>query len=213
MQLTKYNHATVVLEQDGTTLVIDPGTFTPEAADLVRAAAGVLITHEHADHFDAEAVRAGLEANADLVVYGPSELAEQIGDHDGRVRIASAGDEVIIGPFTAQVFGEQHAVIHRELPAMKNVGYLVNGTVFHPGDAYLVPGVAVETLLVPTSGPWASTGATIDYVREVAPTRAIQIHELLLSDVGQQGTVRMLGPEGLGGVPTTILPVGESVEV
>ncbi|MBA8989583.1 L-ascorbate metabolism protein UlaG (beta-lactamase superfamily) [Curtobacterium pusillum] len=213
MELTKYNHATVVLEQDGATLVIDPGTFTPEAADLVRRATAVLVTHEHADHFDVDAIRSGLDANESLVVRGPAGVVEQLGEHGGRVAAVRAGDAFEVGPFSVQVFGEEHAVIHRDIPTIANVGFLVNGAVFHPGDAYLVPGVPVQTLLVPTSGPWAYTAAGVDYVREVAPERAIQIHELLLSDAGQQMNVRMLGTEGLGGVPTTILQVGETATV
>ncbi|MBT2502493.1 MBL fold metallo-hydrolase [Curtobacterium sp. ISL-83] len=213
MELTKYNHATVVLEQDGTTIVIDPGTFTPEAAELVRTADAVLITHEHADHFDVDAVRAGLDANPTLVVHGPASIVEQLGDHDGRVIAVQAGDAFTVGQVPVRVFGEEHAVIHRDIPTIANVGYLVGDAVFHPGDAYLVPGVPVSTLLVPTSGPWAVTSAAVDYVREVAPERAVQIHELLLSDAGQQMTVSMLGTDGLGGVPTTILPAGETIQI
>lgn len=213
MELTKYNHATVVLEQDGTTLVIDPGTFTPEAADLAGAAAAVLITHEHADHFDVDAVRAGLDANPSLVVRGPAAIVEQLGDHDGRVAAVRAGDAFEVGPFSVQVFGEEHAVIHRDIPTIANVGYLVNGTVFHPGDAYLEPGVPVQTLLLPTSGPWTSTAAAVDYVRSVAPERAVQIHEAMLSDLGQQSTARFLGSDGLGPVPVLILPAGGSTTV
>ncbi|WP_159570754.1 MBL fold metallo-hydrolase [Curtobacterium sp. 18060] len=213
MELTKYNHATVVLEQDGTTLVIDPGTFTPEAADLAGAAAAVLITHEHADHFDVDAVRAGLDANPSLVVRGPAAIVEQVGDHDGRVAAVRAGDAFEVGPFSVQVFGEEHAVIHRDIPTIANVGYLVNGTVFHPGDAYLEPGVPVQTLLLPTSGPWTSTAAAVDYVRSVAPERAVQIHEAMLSDLGQQSTARFLGSDGLGPVPVLILPAGGSITV
>ena len=32
MDLTKYTHATVVLTKDDTTLVIDPGAYTPNSA-------------------------------------------------------------------------------------------------------------------------------------------------------------------------------------
>lgn len=213
MQLTKYNHATVVLEQDGTTLVIDPGVFTPESADLVRAAVGVLITHEHPDHVDVEAVQAGLAADPALVVRAPQAVVDQLGDHDGRVVAVSVGDAFDIGPFPVRVFGEEHAVIHPDIPTIANVGYLVGGTVFHPGDAYLVPGVPVRTLLVPTSGPWTKTEHAIDHVRSVAPERAVQIHELMLSEVGQQSAAQMLGEDGLGGVPMSILPVGTTIEV
>ena len=213
MELTKYTHATVVLEQDGVTLVIDPGTFTPEAADLARTAAAVLITHEHFDHFDVEAVRAGLAANDALVVRGPEAIVEQLGAHDGRVAAVRAGDAFEVGPFSVQVFGEEHAVIHRDVPTIANVGYLVNGTVFHPGDAYLQPGVPVGTLLLPTSGPWTSTAEAVDYVRAVAPERAVQIHEAMLSELGQQSTARFLGSDGLGPVPVLILPAGETTTV
>ncbi|OII07125.1 MBL fold metallo-hydrolase [Curtobacterium sp. MCBA15_008] len=213
MELTKYNHATVVLEQDDTTLVIDPGTFTPEAADLARAAAAVLVTHEHFDHLDIEAVRSALAANDALLVRGPEAIVEQLGAHDGRVAAVRAGDSFEVGPFSVQVFGEEHAVIHRDVPTVANVGYLVNGAVFHPGDAYLEPGVPVQTLLLPTSGPWTNTAAAVDYVRAVAPERAVQIHEAMLSEVGQQSTARFLGSDGLGPVPVQILAAGESTTV
>lgn len=213
MQLTKYNHATVVLDRDGSTLVVDPGTFTPEAADLVRSATAVLVTHEHADHLDVDAVRAGLEANSSLVVHGPRPVVDQLGAHDGRVVEVAAGDTFSVGPFAVRVFGEQHAVIHRDVPVVPNVGYLVDGTVFHPGDAYLVPGVPVPTLLMPTSGPWVHMAEAVDYVRAVQPERVVQIHEAMLSETGQQSTARFLGPDMLGSVPVTILPAGESITV
>jgi L-ascorbate metabolism protein UlaG (beta-lactamase superfamily) len=214
MRLTKYTHATVVLDQDDTTIVIDPGAFTPESADLVRSASAVLVTHEHADHLDADALRAGLDAVPELRVYAPTGVAEQLGgDHDGRVVTVSAGDTFSVGGVEVRVFGVDHAVIHSDVPTIPNVGYLVGGAVFHPGDAYLVPGVPVSTLLMPTSGPWTHMQQAVDYVRVVRPERAIQIHELLLSEVGQQSALGMLGEGGLGGVRITSLALGESIEV
>jgi L-ascorbate metabolism protein UlaG (beta-lactamase superfamily) len=213
MELTKYTHATVVLERDGATLVVDPGAFTPEAGDLVRGATGVLITHEHFDHFDVDAVRSGLEANRELVVRAPQPVVDQLGEHDGRVVAVQAGDAFEVGPFSVRVFGEQHAVIHPDIPTIANVGFLVDDAVFHPGDAYLVPGVPVQTLLVPTSGPWSHTSEAVDFVRAVAPERAVQIHEAMLSDMGQQSAARFLGPDGLGPVPVAILASGESITV
>ena len=49
MRITKFGHACVRLEHDGTVVVLDPGMFTdPEAVDGADA---VLITHEHPDHY------------------------------------------------------------------------------------------------------------------------------------------------------------------
>ena len=61
MKFTKKSHACVRLEKDGRTLVIDPGAFSEE--DAAVGADAILVTHEHADHFNEERLRAGLEAN------------------------------------------------------------------------------------------------------------------------------------------------------
>ena len=48
MRLTKYTHACVRLERDGSVLVIDPGIWSEPHALLGTHA--VLVTHEHCDH-------------------------------------------------------------------------------------------------------------------------------------------------------------------
>src|SRR3712207_7144703 len=45
--------------------------------------------------------------------------------------------------------GELHAVVHPEIPRVANVGFLVGGVLFHPGDAFTVPSEPVATLLLP----------------------------------------------------------------
>ena len=40
------------------------------------------------------------------------------------------------------------------------------------------------SLLLPTSGPWMKFGEAADYVRAVRPQQIVQIHEMLLSDIG-----------------------------
>jgi L-ascorbate metabolism protein UlaG (beta-lactamase superfamily) len=48
--------------------VIDPGTFSDAAAALDGAAA-LLVTHEHPDHVDVDAVTAALASDPDLTVW------------------------------------------------------------------------------------------------------------------------------------------------
>jgi L-ascorbate metabolism protein UlaG (beta-lactamase superfamily) len=62
MRFTKLGHSCVRLENDGAVLVIDPGVWAGAAAAMAGAAA-VMVTHEHADHLDADAVRAALWAS------------------------------------------------------------------------------------------------------------------------------------------------------
>ena len=62
MRFTKLGHSCVRLDKDGAVLVIDPGTFSDAAAALDGAAA-VMVTHEHPDHLDADAIRAALSSD------------------------------------------------------------------------------------------------------------------------------------------------------
>ncbi|MGA5434673.1 MBL fold metallo-hydrolase [Streptomyces cellulosae] len=214
MKLTKHAHACVSLEKDGTRLVVDPGTFTPDAAEAVAQADAVLITHEHFDHFDAQVVAAALEARPGLHVYGTAAVAAALGSHDGRVHVVAAGDTFHVGSVTVGVHGHLHARIHPDIPCPDNVGYLLDdGAVHHPGDAYCVPDAPVRTLLLPTSGPWTKLGEAADYVRAVKPERVVEIHELMLSELGRQSTARLLGENGLTGVPVEHLEPGATVQV
>ena len=212
MQLTKHAHACVTIEKDDTRLVIDPGTFTPDAAQAVGRAHAVLITHEHFDHFDDRLVAAALRAQPDLRVYGTAAVAAALGDHDGRVRTVTAGDTFSVGPVSVAVHGHLHAPIHADIPCPDNVGYLLDGgALYHPGDAYFAPDVPVQTLLLPTSGPWTKLGEAADFVRAVKPRRVIQIHELMLSDLGQTSTATILGENGLTGIPIDRVEPGTTV--
>ncbi|GAA2065193.1 MBL fold metallo-hydrolase [Streptomyces albiaxialis] len=214
MELTKHAHACVSLEKDGGTLVVDPGALTPNAASLLGEADAVLITHEHFDHVDEDAVAAALAARPGLTVHGPEAVVGRWrAAHPDQVVAVADGDRFTVAGFEVTVHGGVHAEIHRDIPRCANVGYLVDGAVYHPGDSYHVPSAQVGTLLLPTSGPWTKLGEAADFVRALEPRRVVQIHELMLSETGQQSTATFLGPGMLTRVPLTLLPVGETLSL
>jgi L-ascorbate metabolism protein UlaG (beta-lactamase superfamily) len=213
MELTKQAHACVTLDKGDHHLVIDPGGFTPNAADLVAATETVLITHEHIDHFDEAVIAAALDARRELKVYGPAAVVDRWDARPEQVVPVADGDRFTAGGFDVAVFGDLHAPIHRDIPLVANVGFLVDERLYHPGDAYFVPSAEVSTLLLPTSGPWTKVGEAVDYLRAVAPQQVIQIHEIMLSEIGQQSMATFLSPKMLSTVPLTIVPVGDGVTV
>jgi L-ascorbate metabolism protein UlaG (beta-lactamase superfamily) len=210
--LTKLGHACVVLSDGDRRLVVDPGAFTEESA--WDGASAVLVTHEHADHFDPARTRAALDADPALEVWTNASVAGQLAGAGPRVHVVGAGDAVTAAGFDVQVHGEWHAVIHPDLPRVPNVGFLVDGQVFHPGDALTEPGVEVPTLLLPLSAPWSRTGELVDYLRAVRAGRAVGVHDALLSDIGLGVVGRLLGDGGPGTpTPLTRLAPGESVQL
>jgi L-ascorbate metabolism protein UlaG (beta-lactamase superfamily) len=195
LTLTKMRHSCVRLTKDGRTLVIDPGGFSePDAA---AGAEALLVTHEHADHFDQGRLRAALEASPGAELWTLQSVAAQMSAaFPGRVHTVGEGDAFTAAGFEVRVYGQLHAVIHPDIPRITNVGYLVDGSVFHPGDALTVPGVPVDTLLLPVHAPWNKISEVIDYVREVRPRRALDVHDALLTDLARPIYDRQIGALG-----------------
>lgn len=198
MQLTKWGHACVGLTGPGITIVIDPGTLTePQALDGADA---VLVTHEHADHFAEDRLRAAAEANPALRIWTNRSVADRLAGLGTRVTVVGDGDAFDIEGVDIEVYGELHREVHPDVPRVANVGFLVDGTVFHPGDAFTVPARPVDTLLVPVHGPWSKTGEVIDYMREIKPRRAVAIHDAGLSEAGNLTVDGIIGAASVGPV-------------
>ena len=196
MRLTKYTHSCVRLDDGGRALVIDPGTFS-ETQLALDGAHAVLITHEHADHIDAPALLAAAEADAALRVWAPAPVAGLLASLGDRVTAVGAGESFSAGGFAVRTFGGLHALIHPLIAApVANVGYLVEGALYHPGDSFMVPQVPVETLLIPIHAPWSKIGEVIDFAAAVRAPRAFQIHDALLSDIGSALVDRLVGTVG-----------------
>lgn len=190
MRLTKYTHACVRLDKDGAALVIDPGIWAePEA---LRGADAILITHEHADHVDRDALRDALDRDPELRVWTHAGLAAEL-DLGDRVSTVAPGDTVTVAGFTVRAFGGQHALTHPDIPMVSNVAFLVDDAVFHPGDSFTVPTAAVDTLLVPVHAPWSKLAEVMDFVRAVRPRQAYPIHDALLNQRGSGMVNTVLG--------------------
>ena len=212
MELIKHGHACVVLAEGDRRLVIDPGAFTEPVA--LEGASAVLVTHEHADHFAPDRLRAALDADPELEVWTNRSVAAQLEGASGRVHVVGDGDALTVAGFDVHVHGELHAEIHLEIPRIRNVGFLVAGRVFHPGDALTVPGEPVETLLLPVHAPWSKVGELIDYVRAVHADQAYAVHDGLLNDTGLGVVGGLLGERGPGTpTPFSRLAPGDTVEL
>ncbi|MEU9357127.1 MBL fold metallo-hydrolase [Streptomyces sp. NPDC048301] len=210
LTLTKKTHSCVRLERDGRSLVIDPGVFAEDDAAL--GADAILVTHEHPDHFDEARLRAALESNTAAELWTLRSVAERMSAaFPGRVHTVGHGDTFTAAGLDVQVHGELHAVIHPDIPRITNIGFLLDGAVFHPGDALTVPDHPVDTLMLPVMAPWSKISEVIDYVREVKPRRAIDIHDALLTDLARPIYDSQIG--SLGGADHGRLTPGDATRL
>jgi len=184
MRITKFGHACVRIEHDGTTLVLDPGMFTDREA--LDGADAVLITHEHADHYLPDHLQA-VDVPVWTIEAVAAKLREDAPEVFERTTVVAPGDAFEVRGLPVTAVGELHAVIHPELPRFDNSGYLVSldgQKVFHPGDALTGPGEPVDVLLAPASAPWARSHELVDFMRAVKAPVNIAIHDRIYSQAG-----------------------------
>ncbi|MEV0268909.1 MBL fold metallo-hydrolase [Hamadaea sp. NPDC050747] len=183
MRVTKFEHSCVRVERDGAVLVIDPGPWAdPAALDGVDA---VLITHEHFDHLDVDKLADTLAKRPSVTVHAHEAVVAKLAALDGATRTVASGDAFEAAGFGVKAYGGLHALLHPEVTPVPNLGFLVEDSVYHPGDSFDVPeGATVETLFVPVSGPWLKASESVDFIRAISPRRVYALHDGLLNEFG-----------------------------
>lgn len=183
MKITKHEHATLRLEDHGETLLIDPGNLTAPL-NGVQNLVGVVLTHEHPDHWDATHLRRILDDSPGTPIFAPAGVVHAASDFP--LTEVSPGDRIQAGGFALRFFGGVHARIHTSMPLVDNVGVLVDERFYYPGDSYALPDdVAVEVLAAPSGAPWLRVGDVMDFVLAAAPRHAFGTHDMGLSEVGR----------------------------
>lgn len=182
MQLTHFGHSCLLAEFDHATLLFDPGNFS-HGFEGISGLSAILITHQHPDHVDQSRLPALLEANPQAELYADPQTAAQLGEPCQAVHV---GDELRVGQLRIRAVGGRHAVIHPEIPVIDNISYLVGddshaARLMHPGDALFVPEEPVDVLATPAAAPWMKISEAVDYLRAVAPSRAVPIHQGIIS--------------------------------
>jgi L-ascorbate metabolism protein UlaG (beta-lactamase superfamily) len=190
MKITKYEHACFTVEKDDQILVVDPGVFTTDFI-APENVVGIVITHEHSDHFDHEQLAAIIDKNPDAVIVGHEAITSNVEVFE--TRAVKAGDKIAVGEFELEFFGGEHALIHESMPRIANLGVMINDLLYYPGDSFTLPTKPVDTLAIPASAPWMKMSEAMDFLAAVRPRLAFPTHDAILSNTGKELSDRLLG--------------------
>lgn len=183
MKLTKYEHACLILDNDESRLIIDPGCFTNLLDDLGGVSI-LVITEEHTDHFDIDNVRKVIEKNPQVKIFTTMVVAAQLS-------AAGIASSVIEGEQTVKENGYKlgfyetpHAPVYKKSPC-RSLSVRVDDYLFYPSDSYNIIDDEVEILALPTSGPWHKLEEAIDFANSINSKKILATHNALYSDDGQ----------------------------
>lgn len=199
MRITHLGHACLLVELADARILLDPGGWSPQAHDQ-RDLDAILVTHQHPDHVDRERLPDLLRANPQARVITDPETAALLRGDGVEAEPFGPGDHATVRAATVTGVGELHALIHDELPRVRNTGMRLTAdgepVLFHSGDALDAEPGPVDVLSFPLSAPWQRSREMTAFLRRIAAPHAVPVHDALLSAAGRGlylGQARTLG--------------------
>ncbi len=180
MNITKFGHCCLVLEEGGVRLLTDPGNFTTAQNDVAGLDA-ILITHEHQDHYHVESLKQVIANNPQAAVITNGAVGKLLDKEGIAHRIVGDGQATEVNGISIEGFGTEHALVYPpDMGLVENTGYFVAGRFYFPGDNFHNPGKPVDILALPTWGPWMKLSQAIDFAKEIGARTGFAVHDGML---------------------------------
>ena len=186
MRITKFGHSCLLVEEGEAKILIDPGRYCfiegkMQPEDFPDFGA-LLITHEHLDHCDLEALPR-IISNRKVSIFTNASVAAALREHGFESQVLAAGEETTFAGTPIKAVEAPHGLISEYVKIPENTGFLLGGRFLHPGDS-LVPDIeaGVEILAVPVVAPWLAVRESLQMAKRLRPRVAIPIHDSIIKD-------------------------------
>lgn len=187
MKITKYIHSCLLLENETSKILFDPGKFSFVEGNVqpgeFRDLSAVILTHFHPDHIDEESLTTIIKNNPDAEVLANSEIHQKLAEKDIASRVFEQGT-IEFDAFKLEAIDAPHEKLLADtIP--QNTAYLVNDAFLHPGDSLsenLYPRKGVRLLALPIMAPWGTELKIYEFAVRMVPQTVLPIHDGFAKD-------------------------------
>jgi L-ascorbate metabolism protein UlaG (beta-lactamase superfamily) len=176
MRISKHIHSCLLIEEQGKTILIDPGIFTyNEKALEIDALAEldyIVITHEHPDHMHIPLIKDLVNNFPEAKIITNSAAASLLAKE--KITAATEGDSII-----RMQIAPHEKLWDTRVP--QNVLVTIFDKLTHPGDSLHFQKTN-EILCLPIQAPWGSTTAAVEKALQLKPKVIIPIHDWMWKD-------------------------------
>ena len=169
MNITKIGHCCLLIKDNGKTILTDPGAWTSEQNSMTGIDM-VLITHEHADHYDEQGLTKLSNRFPHTIIITNNDLAKKITALKLPNPIHTGSDDNLV------VFEAEHEPLPLKLPNVLNIGVHIADKLTHPGDSYSFEHTR-GILALPMTAPFASFKDAMDAIVKLKPKIVLPLHD------------------------------------
>lgn len=187
MRIAKFVHSCLQIEKNGTRILFDPGRFSfadgiiqPEQFERLSA---LVLTHYHPDHVDEAIIERIIQKNPGAAVLANSDICGKLGEYGIECETFETGERTV-GGIRLEAHEAPHAVILGNTPP-RNIAYVVEGTLLHPGDSFdesLEAYRHIPMLALPIMAPWCTEPQAAAFAERLGPKQVIPIHDGYVKD-------------------------------
>lgn len=187
MKISKHLHSCLLVEDEGRTILVDPGNYSYEAKALdinqLNRLDAIVITHEHQDHMYIPWIKEILQKFPNTPIF-TTESAKKLLEQEGIKNVNTKGNDFI----------SLEPVPHERIwmgPACENVLATLFEKFVTPGDSHTFQ-TSIEVLALPVQAPWGSTTRAVELALELKPKVIVPIHDWHWKDEVRKGIYQRL---------------------
>ncbi|MEK7162481.1 MAG: MBL fold metallo-hydrolase [Patescibacteria group bacterium] len=170
MKISKHVHSCLLVEDEGKTILIDPGNYTFEErgldVDRLEKLDFLLITHEHPDHMHLPLIKEIVEKFPEVKIISNNSVKKILEKEGLSLLVEHSMFNILAAPHELLLGGR----------GAENTLFNISQKLTHPGDS-LKFDKTCEILALPIQAPWGSFVASVEKAAALKPKVVIPIHD------------------------------------